>query len=356
MNKTIKKIVSVLMLFMTILSVAQPIFAVSGSGTYVGGQYASYLKTTDHSTSNTTGIIIRKLINTSTGDKKTVFCAEHGVEFTTDVRYGGNYYVPENSSIKEACKVAYFGWYSIYGDYVVDGGMTSNIKQDYAFTQQMMWEVLGQSSATFVNPSVQSAYENFKQNIRNQMNAVRQRPSFDNTTITIQAGETKQIDDTNGVLSSYASIDRTENGIRIQHTRGENSMYISVDENIDTEFYTITDNMFKNWGMIKEGTINNDTTIYFEFADGVQNQLYALNYNDPVTLSINMNIELYGKIELTKLDTEHNLIDGAIYNVSGENYNQDVVITNGKIVLDKIKKGTFTIYEKSAPNRLFKRY
>lgn len=209
----------------------------------------------------------------------------------------------------------------------------------------------GQSSATFVDPSIQSAYEGFKQDIRNQMNAIRQRPSFDNTTITIQAGETKELIDTNGVLSSYANLDRTENGIRIRHTRGQNSMYIDVSENVDIESYTITDNMFLNWGMIKEDTINNDTTVYFEFADGVQDQLYAYHYNDPVSLSINMNIELFGKLELSKLNTNNDLIDGAVYRVLSTNgYSNDVEVRNGKITIEKLKKGTYTIRELNAPN------
>ena len=47
------------------LSVAQPIFAASGTGEWVGGQYASYIKTTDNADTEY-GIIIRKLINYNT--------------------------------------------------------------------------------------------------------------------------------------------------------------------------------------------------------------------------------------------------------------------------------------------------
>lgn len=214
----------------------------------------------------------------------------------------------------------------------------------------------GQSNATFVNSSVQNEYEDFKRTIESQIAEIKRRPSFDGTTITIQAGDTKELNDTNGVLANYATIDVTENGIRVRHNNGENSMYISVDENTTLESYTITDSKFKSWGMVKLDSLDNDTTIYFTFDGGAQSQLYSMDYNDPIAMSVSMNIELYGKIELTKLDTEHNLIDGAVYNVSGENYNQDVVVSNGKIVIDKVKKGTFKIYEKSAPERIFKRY
>ena len=78
--------------------------------------------TTDHSAEET-GVLIRRLINYDTGERYTVFCAEHKVDFTTGIIYNGNYYTPTDATVRKACKVAYFGWYSKYGDYVVDGGI-----------------------------------------------------------------------------------------------------------------------------------------------------------------------------------------------------------------------------------------
>ena len=83
------------------------------------------------------------------------------------------------------------------------------------------------------------------------------------------------------------------------------------------------------------------------FRDGVQNQLYSLNYNDPVTMSLSFKIDLFGKIELSKLDTEKALVDGAVYTVTGENYNQDVTVTGGKIVVEKAKKRNIYSKKKS---------
>lgn len=88
------------------------------------------------------------------------------------------------------------------------------------------------------------------------------RPSFDGTTITIQAGESKTLNDSNGVLSAYPSLDRTTNGIRVQHSSGSNSMTISVDENTNLENYVITDAEFKSWGMIKDGTQDHDSMVF----------------------------------------------------------------------------------------------
>ena len=350
----IKKIFSVIILILMLFNIVQPVLAASGSGVWTGGQYASGMKTTDNQ-NGTTGIIIRKLVNTSNGDKKTVFCAEHGIDFKTGASYNGVYYTPTNSTIRKACKIAYLGWYRDNGGYVVDGGILAasmiDVKKAYVYTQQYIWETLGQSSATFVNSTYQAEYQAFKERIDNEINQISARPSFNGKTITITAGESKTITDTNGVLSAYNSIDKTQDGVRYQHSAGSNSMTITVYDSVETENIRISDSTFQSWGMVKGETEEHDTTVYFEFPSGIQDQLYAMHYNDPVTLNLSLKIELLGNLELKKLETTGKLVDGAIYNVSSSiGYNKDVTVTNGKITLEKLKKGIYTVKEKKAPD------
>ena len=349
----IKKIFSVIILILMLFNIVQPVLAASGSGVWTGGQYASGMKTTDNQ-NGTTGIIIRKLVNTSNGDKKTVFCAEHGIDFKTGASYNGVYYTPTNSTIRKACKIAYLGWYRDNGGYVVDGGILAasmiDVKKAYVYTQQYIWETLGQSSATFVNSTYQAEYQAFKERIDNEINQISARPSFNGKTITITAGESKTITDTNGVLSAYNSIDKTQDGVRYQHSAGSNSMTITVYDSVETENIRISDSTFQSWGMVKGETEEYDTTVYFEFPSGIQDQLYAMHYNDPVTLNLSLKIELLGNLELKKLETTGKLVDGAIYNVSSSNgYNKDVTVTNGKITLEKLRKGTYVVKEIKAP-------
>lgn len=353
-TKKLNKIIAIIMLFFTLFSVVQPVFAASGSGKWSGGQYASGMKTTDNA-NGTTGVLIRRLNNLNTGERKTVFCAEHGIDFKTGASYNGVYYTPTNSNIRKACKVAYLGWYKNNGGYTVDGGILASdmkwVKWDYVFTQQYIWEILGQSNATFIKADEQQGYIDFKNRINNEIADIEKRPSFNGATITIQAGETKTITDSNGVLAEYGTIDKTKDGIRFVHQNGSNSMTISVDENTNLENYRVSDSTFREWGMLKNGTEDNDTMVFFEFASGVQNQLYCMHYNDPVTLRMSLNIETFGKLELQKLNSNGDLINGATYKVSGPNdYSKEVKVTNGKITLEKLKKGTYTIREISAPN------
>lgn len=352
-TRKINKILAVILLVLTLFSIVQPVFAVSGTGTWAGGQFASGMKTTDNqNTAN--GVLIRRLINTATNERMTVFCAEHGVDFTTGTAYNGEYYTPTDATIKRACKIAYFGWYSKHGDYTVDGGILASdmiwVKEAYVFTQQYIWETLGQSNATFIDSAVQGRYVAFKNDINSKIDNMQRRPSFCNSTITLEAGETTTLTDTNGVLADYTSIDKTTEGIRIVHNKGENTMNITVNEDCTRENYRISDEMMKSWGIIKEETRDNDTTIYFSFREGVQNQLYAMHYNDPVTMNLDLKINLLGNLELNKLNTNGDLVEGAVFNVTGANgFNRDVEVTNGKITLEKIKKGSYLVKEKSSP-------
>ena len=160
-------------------------------------------------------------------------------------------------------------------NYVVDGGILDDswaydLRLSYVFRQQYIWETLGQSSATFVDSNIQAKYVTFKQNIEDQINSIKRRPSFNDTTITLQAGESKTINDNNGVLAGYSSVNSTKDGIRLVHNKGENTLTLSVDENINTESYKFTDDDLRSMGLIKEETQDLDSNVYFEFADGVQ--------------------------------------------------------------------------------------
>lgn len=344
-----EKIMIIFLVLITLIGSVSNVFAASGTGSWKGYQYSTFLKTTD---TTEYGITARSFINTITGEKHTVFCSELGVDFNNGVVYDGNYYTPTNEIMKRACKIAYFGWYSKYGEYVVDEHIRDDgmeqYRQDYAFTQQYIWETMG-SNATFIDSNAQAQYVNFKNNINNQINIYAQRPSFDSTTIEIDAGETKVITDTNGVFKNYNSINTSKDGVVFSHNKGENTLIISVPGNFQGETITITDEITRSWNLIKAGTEDYDTNIYFDLDGGGQDQLIALNYNDPTSLAMKLKINSVGNLELKKLNTDGDLIDGAVFTVTGNDYNKDVEVKNGKIILENIKKGTYTIKEKTAP-------
>ena len=164
----------------------------------------------------------------------------------------GEHSIPTDPKMRDACKIAYFGWYNKYGDYVIDGGIMSGSmkerKMNYVFTQQMIWETLGQSNATFKDSSIQSQYISFKAEINEKIANMKKQPSFVYETITVDVGETKTITDSNNVLKDYVSFDKTVDGIRISHTKGQNTLTITVDENCTKETYKICSKIFSTSG------------------------------------------------------------------------------------------------------------
>lgn len=59
---------------------------------------------------------------------------------------------------------------------------------------------------------------------------------------------------------------------------------------------------------------------------------------------------MIGRLKLRKTDVGGKLLDGAIFHVTGNNFDQDVTVTNGEIVLDNLLVGEYTITEKNAPH------
>ena len=57
-----------------------------------------------------------------------------------------------------------------------------------------------------------------------------------------------------------------------------------------------------------------------------------------------------GNLKLRKTDMGGKLLDGAIFHVSGHDYEKDVTVTNGEIVLNNLLIGDYTVTEKSAPH------
>ena len=88
-----KKILAMIVLFLTIFNMVQPIFAanqvISGSEKFMARQYATRLRTTDEGSNGDNGIIARRLIlrnagwQFGNGDGIIVFCAQNKTPFAT---------------------------------------------------------------------------------------------------------------------------------------------------------------------------------------------------------------------------------------------------------------------------------
>jgi len=92
-TKRTNRILAMIILFITLFGIVQPVFAanqtISGSGSdrFMARQYASRLRTTDEANNGENGIIARRLIrrnenwNFGNGDGILVFCAQNRSSF-----------------------------------------------------------------------------------------------------------------------------------------------------------------------------------------------------------------------------------------------------------------------------------
>lgn len=249
-----------------------------------------------------------------------------------------------------------FGWYNKYGNWAMNGGIMSADNRekllDYVFTQQYVWESMGQSDAKFVDASIQSQYEGFKTKIDNQIANMQKQPSFVYSTINVDVGTSTVLTDTNNVLKDFVSFDKNIDGVRIQHNIGENTMTIIVDKNYTKENLKITEDKMKSWGIIKEETVDNDTTVFFTFKEGVQNQLYSLNYNDPVSMPLNIKINIFGNLKMNKTDVETNKpIDNTVFELLDTNNNvirTGTTNNKGELEFNNLKPAIYKLKEKKS--------
>ena len=249
-----------------------------------------------------------------------------------------------------------FGWYNKYGNWAMNGGIMSADNRekllDYVFTQQYVWESMGQSDAKFVDASIQSQYESFKTKIDNQIANMQKQPSFVYSTINVDVGTSTVLTDTNNVLKDFVSFDKNIDGVRIQHNIGENTMTVSVDKNCTNENLKITEDKMKSWGIIKEETADNDTTVFFTFKEGVQNQLYSLHYNDPVSMPLNIKINIFGNLKINKTDVETNKpIDNTVFELLDTNNNvirTGTTNNKGELEFNNLKPAIYKLKEKKS--------
>lgn len=74
---------------------------------------------------------------------------------------------------------------------------------------------------------------------------------------------------------------------------------------------------------------------------------------DPAYLDLNITWLDFGNIEISKTNTNKDLIDGAEFNLkstSYEGYNENVTVSNGKIVIEDLLVGTYQLKELNAPD------
>lgn len=131
-------------------------------------------------------------------DGKKVFCVESGVPANS-----GEGYTPEtfiNAKKDLLSKIAYYGYTKAGQNHY-----------DYAVTQLMIWEELGDQYHSSTVPN----YQQRKSEIMDQVNKHDTLPSWHNQEVNIKVGDSLTLKDSNNALSGMALESNMSNAIML---------------------------------------------------------------------------------------------------------------------------------------------
>lgn len=219
------------------------------------------------------------------------------------------------------------------------GYFTQPNDTNYVLTQNLIWRELGYGSyyysSTYPNlVSMQSWFDD----ILNKVNSYERVTSWHNTKHTIKAGETLTFTDTNGVLSSMQIV-------------STNGLQASINGNTLTVTGTI--NAKDNSRIALKKPISNEG-INFVVRNGNSQVVSVCKTEDPRNSWIDFEVLKVGHLEITKINEIGELLDGAVFNLKsitpGINYDQDIVVKDGRIKVENLIIGDYILTEVTAPD------
>ncbi|MBC6314067.1 SpaA isopeptide-forming pilin-related protein [Listeria grandensis] len=250
-----------------------------------------------------------------------VFCIEHGKYATGGDNYSSATY---NGNQKDLLsKIAYFGFAN-----------TSQSNYDYAVTQVMIWETLGDTYQSSTIPN----YAKRKGEIMNLINHYNTNPSFADKSYTVNVGETLVVEDNNAVLTDMQlasipknlKVEKDGNKLKITATSNSESGIVSLQK--------VTNN--------KVGT-----SIIYTKPD--RQSLAKFQLEDKGESSFSVEVRHRGDLEVMKIDedTKQPLANAKIKFQYGSTTKEVMTGKDGIARIENILEGTEVIVsEISAPN------
>lgn len=260
--------------------------------------------------SNITGLTRSENIYKKNMEGEYAFCVELGVETSTGIDYNEEVYVNNNKDLLS--KIAYYGY-----------TLTSKTDYDYAVTQMIIWEKLGNKLITTNIPNYQARKKEILNNVANH----NKLPSFNNTTNELLIDGEITLTDTNNVINSMHLKSNTTN---TSFTIKDNKLIIKANDNSVDGSITFQ----------KVSNGNKGASIVYK-KTGYQT-LVKFSLEDAAVATVNIDIKEYGDIEVLKIDEETNdaLINTKI-KFEYDGVSKEVITDNyGVAKLPKIKEGT----------------
>lgn len=299
------------------------------------------------------------------GQTYIVFCCQRGVTSPNGgtYQYNSDFLVKFNNDAQAYRKIAqyiYFGYTMKYGYGLPT---TTEAKRAACATQQFVWEYVynnidktwGIASRNSWNPTYmsESIYSNWLSNTESLYNSYHNsNVSFNGQTEKVNIGESKTISDSNGVLASYPSFEKTINGVTFKHDNGNNNLVIIASTNAGTtaQFSSSANEIYRllpNGAKYDKNTMS--SYMYIKFSSGSVQDLLFSNYVDPTYFGLNVEVQS-GKILLKKVNNIGNAVADCKFELySDKECNNKVgnatTNSNGEILFDKLKPMEYYIKE-----------
>lgn len=315
-------------LLMTVTNMQLPVRAAGGKLTYGSGTGISYRthgpalegNLTNDWNADTPWLYL---------DGDVVFC----VDPSTIAQNGATGYVESDFSESLKTKMSLAALHGYY-----EHGKTA---EWYMASQFMVWEARGWT----IDSTSLSNYASMKRQIQNAIDHHYDKPSFNgDKDYTVNVGETLTLNDTNGVVSEFD----------IQSVDG-----VNITKSGDTLKITPTadaPNTIKLTGSRYRGQTSEDTIVY-KVKGNTSQAVSRLDGSDPVYFNVTINVQKYGKLEITKQDEDGTYVPNTSFKLSKNSDMSSPIGTyttgaDGKVTVNDLLPSTYYVQEVAVPNHL----
>ena len=282
-------------------------------------------------------------------DGRRAWCIEHKKDSPPAGVVNGDVYKSTEEKFANMRKIMYYGWYG----YEQWSGMDnlSDIERN-----TMMSIALSKAySGTKIRQTIINDFYNFAVSQPDPLNKNVLKFSKQIVNVwydkdaKVQKSESSTL---NGPSKYHVTINPQTSKVRVvNETRGTSGQVVDVYGG-DTVHYEAdadyTGNSYSGW--LKGGFSFAPLIVY----NGNSKQQHISTWvttdpDEPTCLNADFKA-VVGSLKLRKTDTGGKLLDGAVFHVSGNDYDKDVTVTNGEITVNELPIGEYTITEKTAPN------
>lgn len=282
-------------------------------------------------------------------DGRRAWCIEHKKDSPPAGVVNGDVYKSTEGKFANMRKIMYYGWYG----YEQWGGM--NNLSDIERNTMMSIALSHAYSGIKIRQTIIKDFYNFAVSQPDPLNKNVLKFSKQIVNVwydkdaKIQKSESSTL---NGPSNYHVTINPQTSKVRVvNETRGTSGQIVDVYGG-DTVHYEAdadyTGNSYSGW--LKGGFQFAPLIIWNNNASQQHISTWVITDPDePTCLNADFKA-VVGSLKLRKTDTGGKLLNGAVFHVSGNGYEQDVTVENGEITVNELPAGDYTVTEKTAPN------